>query len=208
MGFGILFLGSLFFCNIPYHNYTDIFAVAIMLYALTTLAPYARGFAMAIKAGLPLLFISFLGFILAILNLIGFLSFPTWLIPSVTSIGYVCKFFFLWLIFLGVDEVAKETDIQKIRAHALRSRFLTPIVCFAGILLEVGVFDTKTVFLKYYLLGFLLFGVIYAILNSKTIFECYMMICFEGDENMDAPPSRFRFGKNADNSTKKGNDKK
>ncbi len=193
MGFGYVFLGSLLTVNVTYHNFTDVFAVALMLLGLSTLAPYARGFALAFKAGLPLLGVSFIGFLLAVFSLFGFITFPAWLSPTVAAVGFVCKFFFFWLFFLGVDEVATETDIPKLRAHAMRSRFLTPIVFFAGLLLEIGIFQAQTVFLKYYLLGYLLFGVIYALLNSKTVYECYILICFEGDENMDEKPSRFSF---------------
>ena len=205
MGFGYVFLGCLLTVNIPYHNFTDVFAVALILFGLSTLAPYARGFSLAFKAGLPLLGVSFIGFFLAIFSLFGIIAFPAWLSPSLSAVGFVCKFFFFWLFFMGVDEVAKETDIPKLRAHAMRSRFLTPIICFAGLLLEVGVFGTQSVFLKYYLLGYLLFGVIYALLNCKTVYECYMLICFEGDESMDEMPSRFSFGrgKNGKGETKK-----
>lgn len=207
MGFGYVFLGCLLTVNVTYHNFTDIFAVALMLLGLSTLAPYAKGFSLAFKTGLPLLGVSLVGFLLAVFSLFGFITFPVWLSPTLSAVGFVCKFFFFWLFFMGVDEVAKETDIPKLRAHAMRSRFLTPIFCFAGLLLEIGVFQTQTVFLKYYLLGYLLFGIIYALLNSKTVYECYMLICFEGDENMDAGASRFSFGKR-DGKSKKGGNKK
>jgi len=55
MGFGYVFLGCLLTCNVTYHTYTDIFAVALMLLGLSTLAPYARGFSLSFKAGLPFL---------------------------------------------------------------------------------------------------------------------------------------------------------
>ena len=191
MGFGYVFLGCLFTVNVTYHNFTDVFAVALMLLGLSTLAPYARGFRLAFKTGLPLLGVSLFGFFFAILDLFGVIAFPAWLSPSIATVSFVCKFFFFWLLFVGVDEVARETDIPKLRAHAMRSRFLTPIVCLMGLFLELGIFKTQTVFLKYYLLGYLLFGVIYALLNSKTIYECYILICFEGDEDMEKKPSRF-----------------
>ncbi len=185
-------MGCLLTVNVTYHNFTDVFAIALMLLGLSTLSPYARGFSLAFKAGTVLLGVSFIGFFFAIFDLLGVIAFPEWLSPTIASVGFLCKFFFFWLFFMGVDEVAKETDIPKLRAHAMRSRFLTPVFCLAGLLLEVGAFTTQTVFLKYYLLGYLLFGVIYALLNSKTVYECYMLICFEGDENMDAPPKKHR----------------
>ncbi len=192
MGFGYVFLGCLLTVNIPYHSYTDVFAVALMLLGLSTLAPYAKGFAGAFRAGLPLLAVSLVRFVLSVLQLLNLFSLPL-LSSSLTLVGYVCKFFFFWLFFMGVDEVAKQTDIPKLRAHAMRSRFLTPVFCLMGLLPETGLFTVHTAFLQYYLLGFLLFGLIYALLNSKTVYECYMLICFEGEEEMDEKPSRFSF---------------
>lgn len=190
MGFGYVFLGCLLTCNVTYHTYTDIFAVALMLLGLSTLAPYARGFSLSFKAGLPFLAVSGLSFLMSVFKLIGLWEPNATLVSVLAVLSLVCRFFFFWFFFMGVDEVAKETDIPKLRAHALRSRFLTPVFCAAALFLEIGLFTEHTVFLKYYLLGYLLFGVIYSLLNSKTVYECYMMICFEGDENMDAKPSR------------------
>lgn len=183
MGFGYVFIGTLLFFNIPYHSFTDVFAVAMMLWGLSMLAPYAKGFAIALRAGMPYLAVCLIAFLLAILDLVGLWSLPT-LVSLTAAVGIVCKLFFLWFFFVGVDEVARETDILKLRRHALRTRFLTPVFCFAGLLMELGIFAQHTEFLKYYLLGYLLFGVIYAFFVSKTVYECYMMICYEGDEDM------------------------
>lgn len=196
MGFGYVFLGCLLTCNVTYHTYTDIFAVALMLLGLSTLAPYARGFALSFKAGIPFLAVSGVSFFISVFNLIGLWEAPAVLVSALAILSLVCRFFFFWLFFMGVDEVATETDIPKLRAHALRSRFLTPVFCAAALFLELGLFTVHTVFLKYYLLGYLVFGVIYTLLNSKTVYECYMLICFEGDENMDSPPSRRARDKN------------
>ena len=102
---------------------------------------------------------------------------------------------------MGVEEVATETDIPKIKAHALRSRFLTPVYAAMGLTLDAGIFPVQTVFLKWFLLGYLVFGLIYTILNAKTVFECYMMICYEGDENMDAPKSSLFGGRKKKSTT-------
>ena len=195
MGFGYVFLGCLLTVNIPYHNYTDGFAVALILFGLSTLAPYARGFSLAFKAGLPLLGVGFLSFFAEILRLIGLWSAPALLFSLLSIVMLIGKFFFYWFLFMGVDEVARETDIPKLRAHAMRSRFLTPIFCAMGLFLEAGLFSQHDVFLQYFLLAFILFGVIYALLNCKTVYECYMLICFEGDENMDEKPPRFSFAR-------------
>ena len=194
MGFGYVFLGCLLTCNVTYHTYTDVFAVALMLLGLSTLSPYARGFALSFRAGIPFLAVSAVSFFVSVFSLIGLWTAPVALVSSLTVLSLVCRFFFFWLFFVGVDEVAKQTDIPKLRAHALRSRFLTPIFCAMALFLEIGFFTEHTVFLQYYLLGYLVFGVIYSLLNSKTVYECYMLICFEGDENMDAKPEKKKKG--------------
>lgn len=193
MGFGYVFIGTLLFFNIPFHSYTDVFAVGMMLWGLSMLAPYAKGFSIALRAGMPYLAVSLIAFLLAILNLVGLFDLPA-LVSAVTAVGILCKLFFLWFFFVGVDEVATQTDILKLRRHALRARFLTPVFCLAGLLMELNVFSEHTVFLQYYILGYLLFGVLYAFFVSKTVYECYMMICYEGDEDMGVslPPPTGR----------------
>lgn len=192
MGFGYVFLGCLFTCNVTFNNYTDVFAVALMLLGLTTLAPHAKGFSLSLRAGMPLFVISLVAFALEILDLLYLFTAPTALISVLSVASVACKCVFFWTFFMGVEEIAQQTDLPKLRAHAMRSRFLTPIFAVMGILLEANVFTTHTVFLQYYLLGYILFGLIYGLLNCKTVYECYILICYEGDESMDAPrPSLF-----------------
>ena len=199
MGFGYVFLGCLFTCNITFNNYTDVFAVALMLLGLSTLAPYAKGFSLAFRAGMPLLAVSLVSFFLEIFGLLSIFHAPTVLISILAVAAIACKAVFFWTFFLGVEEIARGTELPKLRAHAMRSRFLTPIFAAMGLFLELDIFTTHTVFLKYFLLGYLLFGLIYALLNCKTVYECYILICYEGDETMDAP-RRSLFGgkKNGD----------
>lgn len=201
MGFGYVFLGCLFFCNLTYHNYTDVFAVALMLLGLSTLAPYAKGFKNAFRIGIPTLALAFLTFSLEIIRLLSFFTIPTPITSALAIASILFKALFFFCFFMGVEEVAKETDIPKLYAHALRSRFLTPVYAVMGLVLELSVFTTQTVFLKWFLLGYLVFGLIYVILNAKTIYECYILICYEGDENMDAPKEPLFRGKR-----KKSND--
>jgi hypothetical protein len=60
-----------------------------------------------------------------------------------------------------------------------------------GLILELNVFRVQTVSLKYFLLAYLIFGLIYVILNAKTVYECYILICYEGDENMESAKPTF-----------------
>ncbi|MBQ9736662.1 MAG: hypothetical protein IJV96_07760 [Clostridia bacterium] len=193
MGFGYLFLGFLLTFNIPYAEYSDFFATALMLWGLSTLSPYAKGFQTAFRTGIVLAGIHFVRLFFGIFELLSLFTLPAPVVSGVAAASLLVRAVFIWFIFAGIDEVAKETDLPKLREHALRSRFLTPVFCAAGLVLEVGVFTHMTAFLGYYLLGYIIFGILYAFFNAKTVYECYILICFEGEENMDRKPSRFGF---------------
>ena len=191
MGFGYVFLGCLFFCNLTYRNFTDVFAIALILFGLSTLAPYAKGFKNAFRIGIPTLAFAFFSFVLEILLLLDFFPVPVALLSALAIVNILCKASFLWLFFFGVEEIADETDLPKLKAHALRSRFLTPVYAMMGLILDMKVFQEQTVFLQYFLICYLLFGLIYVILNAKTVYECYILICYEGDENMESSKPSF-----------------
>lgn len=193
MGFGYLFVGFLLTFNIPYAEYSDFFATALMLWGLSTLAPYAKGFRVAFRTGFALGALHLIRLFLGIFDLLALFTVPAPIVSSVATASLLVRAVFYWFLFAGIDEVARETELPKLREHALRSRFLTPVFFTAGLLLEVGVFSHMSAFLGYYLLGYILFGIIFAFFNAKTAYECYILICFEGDENMDRKPSRFGF---------------
>lgn len=193
MGFGYLFLGFLLTFNIPYAEYSDFFATALMLWGLSTLSPYAKGFRVAFRTGFALAAIHLIRLFFGLFDLLALFSLPTPLVSAVAATSLLVRAAFYWFVFIGIDEVAMQTDLPKLREHALRSRFLTPVFFTAGIVLEVGVFSHMTTFLGYYLLGYILFGILFAFLNAKTVYECYILICFEGEENMERKPSRFGF---------------
>ena len=195
MGFGYLFIGFLLTFNIPYAEYSDFFATALMLWGLFTLSPYAKGFRIAFRTGFVLCALHFIRLIFGLLKLLALFTVPAPIVSGVAAASLLARAVFYWFLFVGIDEVARETDLPKLREHALRSRFLTPVFFTVGLMLEVGVFTHMTTFLGYYLLGYILFGILFAFFNAKTVYECYILICFEGDENMDRDrkPSRFGF---------------
>lgn len=191
MGFGYLFVGYLFFFNVAYAGFTDIIGVLLMLLGLSTLKQYARGFGGAFSVALPLLFTSLFAFADALFGLLDISFFPNELSVFFAILSHVLKGVLLWLALSGVAQLAHETDIPVLEAKALRNKLLTPVFFLLAILTEV-----QTVFgslFPYFAAARLLFGLIYTFLNAKAFFECYIWICLEGDENMEAKRSRFGF---------------
>ena len=207
MGFGYIFLGSLFTVNFIAEGFTDVFAFALMLIGLSHLTSYAKGFALSFRIGIPLVSVSLVSFLLSILRALSIFSAPTFIFTAIMIVSLVCKAFFYWFFFSGVYEIARETDIPKLKRHAPLSRALTPIVFTVLLFCKSGIVSPPTeasgtskllfvtLFALYLLIeyGPIIFGIVYALLNCKTIFECYILICYEGDEEMDAPTrSLFR----------------
>ena len=191
MGFGYLFLGYLFFFNVAYAGFTDIIGVILMLLGLSTLKKYARGFASAFSAALPLAFVALFSFVCEIIGLFLPTLIPDELTAFTNMLSHLLKCVLLWLVLSGVAEISKETDIPVLIERALRNRLLTPVFYLLAILTEV-----PTVFgslFPYFAAARLLFGLILTFLCAKCFFECYIWICLEGDENMDGKSSRFGF---------------
>ena len=198
MGFGFVFFGTLFAVNVAFDSFTDIFAFAFMMISLSRLVPYANGFSRAFRVGIPLFGVSFVRFVLSFLDLVRILPIPSPVTYTLTFLSLAGKLLFYLFFFTGVVEIAKETEIPKLYRHARRSYILTFVFCALAALGRtaelISNVNTSVIF-GYVLFGIIiasfLFGIVYALLNCKTVYECYMLICYEGDENMDAPRSFF-----------------
>ena len=192
MGFGYLFVGYLFFFNFTYyHVYSDIFGILLMLLGLSMLQKYAKGFKTAFYTGIPLAALALLSFVSKILELFHIVTLSVEVLAVLAVGTLLFKAIFLWFVFTGVAEISKETRIPVLQVRAWRNRLLTIPFYALGILLETNAFATVSVFLKWFVLFYMLFGLLYAFFNAKTLFESYVWICLEGDENMERKESRF-----------------
>ena len=191
MGFGYLFLGYLFFFNVAYAGYTNLFAVLLMLLGLSSLKQYARHFSSAFYTGLPLLAISLFSFVGEMLKLLDFAVLPDVAFAFANILFHLFAFAFMWAVLTGVIEIATETSIPVLVARAMRNRLFVPFFYVLAALTETDtVFGSYSV---YFVMARLLFGLVFTFLCAKCFFECYVWICLEGDENMDSGRSRFGF---------------
>ena len=197
MGFGILFIGYLFFFNLLYGGYTDVFGCLFLLYALAMLTRYAPGFRPALRAAIPALAVSAVHFVWQILLAFGLFS------ATETAIGWfslavtLTRFVLIFFILRGVQKIALDTDVKHVFVAAFRNRIFTAIFygCWftLAILQGIQVTPEQNSFLSGFSIALLVVGLVVHFFNAKVIFSCYMWICLEGEESMERGQSRNPF---------------
>ncbi len=197
MGFGILFVGYLFFFNLFYGGYTDVFGCLFLLYALAMLSRYAPCFRPALKAAIPALAVSAVHFVWQILLAFGLLS------ETETAVGWfslavtLSRLALIFLILRGVQKIALDTDVKHVFVAAFRNRIFTVIFygCWFTLAILQGIQVTPEMnsFLQGFSIALLVMGLAVHLLNAIVIFSCYMWICLEGEESMERGKSRNPF---------------
>lgn len=191
MGFGTLFFGYLFLFNtVSFTGFTKIIAYLIMLLALLKLRPYNPPFKSAFISLIPL---SLMGLVLFYLDAADLLSFSV----SADAITYcavitsVLEFVFSFYLLKGLQAISKETGVYVLEVRAFRNRLFTVLYYLLFILGQIP-WKGGAVFWAYYSIVILLFGFAVMILNAKLIYNCYMWICLEGEEDMGRRRSSFK----------------
>ena len=187
MGFGLLFVGYLFFFNTVFYDFSDIFACLLLLYGLSVLKQYAPYFSRAYGSLFPLLIFSGVAFLYRILCLFGLLPEPAlvgfW--EDLLSSGF--RFYFILGLLAGVEKIAIETGVPHIRYRAMRNRIFTVLYFVARLALILcsdipALTGNEVIFWLSTVL--MVLGILYHFLNAKLLFSCYVWICLEGDEEM------------------------
>ena len=199
MGFGTLFIGYFLLLNLTYHGFTDIIAASVMLLGLYKLSKINKYFSLSVTAA-----VVFLVFSLAELGVNTYmflfeitpeLSNQAELIVSIMSVvRSICIGALTFLMLKGIEDVAREVDVENLPTKASRLAILTAVTYTSWIILE-----GPLTFINEYVLGLLslitfLVTLALIIVNLTVIYTCYMRICMPGDENIEKDkPSKFAF---------------
>ena len=197
MGFGVLFIG--YILNISmYRQFTDVICALIMLYALIMLSRFNTGFRRSMKLCIALAVVGGAYFIYEICILLGIAYVPDATATLVHSyyalLSGILKLVFSSYLLIGIQQIGKETEVPVIEMKAMRNRFLTFVYYALFIFTELS-FDGASIAAKiaaYAFFPVLIFGIVYHIMNLCLIYNCYVWICLEGEENMERKPSRFK----------------
>ena len=201
MGFGLLFIGYLFLFSFPFHNFDilpDLIGFIISYIGLKTLADYGCGFETLKRFFSFLLPVSAITVITQIVSSFGIFSVVATLWGYLHTASIIV---FNILLLVAIFKIAEDLDLKTIKAKAKRNLYLgiiyNGLILFFDFPLEFVV-KLKEFLTVNYGMGFVLYilGYVWMILNLSLIFNCYMMICKPGDEEMPMPERKRFFKKN------------
>ncbi|MFA5561174.1 MAG: hypothetical protein WDA00_00830 [Eubacteriales bacterium] len=189
MGFGLLFLGYLFFLNL-FNNYLLLPACVLLFWALCKLTPINRPFAWAKYVLVPLGALGILAPLSALLSVRGGRAFDERLNSGLSIAALLLMLLFHWLLFEGIQRVAAETNLPQIRLRALRCRLLSALYFVCAVFLNLNYSEAQLPVVAKISLVILLYGFFVMLSNLRLIYNCYMWICMPEDIEMTPRVSR------------------
>ncbi len=184
MGFGILFIGY-FFTYVgaitPFSEFTYVFGAGVIIYSLKNLIYENKFFGTAMIASIFLEAVSVAKMILSVFGYINTVSYTVTeniqsYLASITAI----------LLVIAIYCISKQVGLFKVQAKSIVDLILFGIYIFGEIVCNVVNND----FIKQRLLIVSLMAFyICTLFTLVIIFNCYVRICYEGDENMDSEPN-------------------
>lgn len=187
MGFGYLFIGYLLLTNPVYSAFTAIFGALLICYAMHKLGRFNLPLSHARILVYPMLAVEGTRFVTEILRFASLIDTPLFdrlsgiFVPASTVL---CLLFHERLLS-GLEELAIETELPKIRYRAKRGRLFSLLTYFLMLLIALPIENElyKT-FTASAFLPVLLALVVTITLNAILIWSCYMWICMPEDLEM------------------------
>lgn len=213
MGFGLLFIGYIFFLYVlPVGTQFLSVASAILLLALYKLSRYHAGFRRAAYLSALLLF---LGLPSLLSTLLG-ISFPSELYTAFAAAAWAILVVFHLLTFGAIAELAKRTKLFRLEVAATQNRLFSAVFCVLLLLNELLTLpllsrlpetDANRI-LIYILIGKAVLGLIIVGLNLVMLYSAYMRFCQPGQEQRGVFEYEQLFtSKDKDKPSGRGNDK-
>ena len=193
MGFGLLFIGYIFFLYIlPVGIELLSIAAAILLYALYKLSRYHVGFRHASVFSALLLLSGMPSIVYLMLRSYGVSTLPyqSTVLSVCAAASWLLLFALHFYLFDAISELAKTTSLLRLQVAATRNRIFSCVFLFlrfaAEVLTPYANSLSKELALKilsYTLIGLILFGLIIAALNLRMLFSAYVHFCPLGQED-------------------------
>ena len=194
MGFGTLFIGYFLLLNLTYYGFTDLIAASVMLLGLYKLSKVNKYFSYSCIAAAVFLAFSLAEFGIASYELFTRPINSTVLVSVMSIIRCISVCLLTVLILKGIEDVAKEVDVEDLPKKASKLVIITAVIYSAWIALEAPLSFANDYVLGVLSLITILATIALIIVNLSVIYTCYMRICMPGDENIDKEkPSKFAF---------------
>ena len=185
--------------NIGFEIFPDLAGYVLFFLAMRKLKPYAKGFGLAKPVCYPLMALGSVKFIAQLLSLTAKytgLSFGESFEGVIANVLGACEYFkfailmlFCLFVFCGIMSLSKEVGLPKISKFALAAVIYNLVYFTVRFSSYVFPFtDAQKVFLYYVytLMWFLLL-----MISIILVFQCYMYICYEGEEEIVVPESKI-----------------
>ena len=165
MGFGILFIGHLFFFNFVQSAFTDIFSALFLIYALYMLRRHAPYFGRPYAVAVPFAVYSGGAFLWKMLTLLNILPANELVSTWLDFAGAAFRLAFTVLLLRAIQRIGLETGVQHIVVHAFRNRIFTYIfyACWLALIVTYGIpmGEELAAFLKGASVALLVVGLVY-----------------------------------------------
>ncbi len=194
MGFGILLLGYMLSFSL-YPAYTDLFAYAVIFLSMKRLGVYNRYFLISKYSSAVISAVGAAGLFIAVLHSFGYISQTSVYLDVYDNISEGLKMAFHIPLLLGISEIARETDLPKYSSTAIWSIILDILY---AIVYGLSFVEQRLLPYRMAMRGCLM------IICAVLIFNCFRMICTEGDEK--TPWYTVRLPGSKKNTTKTEND--
>jgi len=200
MGFGLLLFGLTFLIdygvvissefNIGFDVYPDLIGYIVIFIALRKLTPYGKGFKNAKFMCYPLFLI---GLGLIALPLIALAKSHLSLIALLIQYCYIARdiawIMFSMLLFSGIRELASEVELPKIVKRTTVAFVLGLLYFLPRISIYIINFtQAQKAFVIYW---YSLLWYVFLFFSLYLTFNCYMYICYEGEEDPEIKEGRL-----------------
>ncbi len=194
MGFGILFIG--YFLALPTFAafyFTLAPAAALLAWACFKLARVNRPFGSAFWTACVLVPFAITASVLRLIPA------TEWLAPYFESACLIIWLVWHFLVLTGIEWVATETQLPKLRAAAFRNKLFACIYLLPAIGLTFIEVVAKMIpeagrpILGGFNIAIVVIGLVVMALNLICFYTAYMRICMPADVDMPQKPSRFAF---------------
>ncbi len=190
MGFGLLLFGYLMMISVPFHGvdvFVDLVGFLFILAAMRKLEAYNIYFLRCKQTAVVMCGVGLLTLITQVMSI--FVALPEAVTTAAALINAAGMLVLHYFMLHGIRSIARYTELPKWSAKAERNWFLT-VVYYAAVL-ALMIPAVKDFMGVYFNLPVYVLGLVWLGLNIWLIFNCYVRICLEGDEDMPYTPSKF-----------------
>ena len=187
MGFGYLFIGYLLATNFVYSAFTAIFGVLVLSFGMRRLSRFNLPLRQAGMLVYPMLIVEGGRFVCELLRLLSLFPLSTFQTVSdiLTPASTVLLLLFHERLLTGIEELAIETELSKVRYRAKRNRLFSILAYALSIVIALPIGgEGYLAFTAAAFLPALIALLVTVILNAILLWSCYMWICLPEDLEM------------------------